>query len=75
MNIQIGISESNQQAVANALAKTVAADTALYFKPKKINWNIEQAAIHDKHAFFTSHLSQLDDMIDKVAARLSSLGQ
>jgi starvation-inducible DNA-binding protein len=43
MKRQIGITETNRQAVAEALAKVLADETVLYVKTKNAHWNIEGA--------------------------------
>jgi len=74
MNIQIGITEPNRQAVANELAKILADETVLYFKTKNAHWNIEGDDFYDKHKFFEGQFGQLDIIIDSVAERIRTLG-
>jgi starvation-inducible DNA-binding protein len=74
MNIQIGITEPNRQAVANELAKILADETVLYFKTKNAHWNIEGDDFYDKHKFFEAQFGQLDGFIDNVAERMRFLG-
>ncbi len=74
MKAQIGISESDQQVVANELAKVLADETVLYLKTKNAHWNIEGSDFYDKHKFFETQFGQLDEMIDSVAERMRSIG-
>jgi starvation-inducible DNA-binding protein len=74
MNTNIGIIDSNRQAVANELAKLLADEYVLYTKTRNAHWNIEGADFYDKHKFFESQFEQLDDIIDSVAERIRSLG-
>lgn len=74
MKTQIGITESNRQAVANTLIKVLADENILYVKTKNVHWNVEGADFYDKHLFFETQFEQLDDMIDSVAERIRSIG-
>ncbi len=74
MNITIGISELNRQAVATKLAKLLADETVLYIKTKNAHWNVEGADFYEKHTFFETQFGQLDVIIDNVAERMRSLG-
>lgn len=74
MKTQIGITQTNLQAVAEALAKILADETVLYVKTKNAHWNIEGADFYEKHKFFETQFGQLDDMIDSVAERIRSIG-
>lgn len=74
MNITIGISELNRQAVATKLAKLLADETVLYIKTKNAHWNVEGADFYEKHKFFETQFGQLDVIIDNVAERMRSLG-
>ena len=74
MNLNIGITDSNRQLVANELAKILADEYVLYTKTRSAHWNIEGADFYDKHKFFESQFEQLDDIIDSVAERIRSIG-
>lgn len=74
MKTQIGITESNRQAVTNTLIKVLADENVLYVKTKNAHWNVEGADFYEKHKFFETQFEQLDDMIDSVAERIRSIG-
>ncbi len=74
MKVNIGINDANRQAVANELAIVLADETVLYIKTKNAHWNIEGADFYDKHKFFESQFGELDEIIDKVAERMRSIG-
>lgn len=74
MKANIGITEKNTQAVANALAKTVADEFVLSVKTRNAHWNIEGADFHAMHLFFESQYNALDETVDSVAERIRSLG-
>jgi starvation-inducible DNA-binding protein len=74
MKTNIGISDKNTQAVANALAKIVANEAVLLTKTRNAHWNIEGPDFHAMHLFFESQYNALDETIDSVAERIRSLG-
>jgi len=74
MKANIGITDSNRQAVANELAKILADEYILYTKTRNAHWNVEGADFYDKHKFFETQFEQLDENIDDTAERIRSLG-
>jgi starvation-inducible DNA-binding protein len=74
MNLTIGITDVNRQAVATQLAKLLADEAVLYIKTKNAHWNLEGADFYEKHKFFETQFGQLDEIIDNVAERIRSLG-
>lgn len=74
MTTNIGITDSNRQAVANDLSKILADEYVLYTKTRNAHWNVEGADFYDKHKFFESQFEQLDEIIDNIAERIRSLG-
>lgn len=74
MKTEIGITETNRQAVATELAKILADETVLYIKTKNAHWNIEGADFYDKHKFFETQFGQIEELIDSVAERIRSIG-
>ena len=74
MATNIGITDSNRQAVTNELSKILADEFVLYTKTRNAHWNIEGADFYDKHKFFETQFEQLDEFIDSIAERIRSLG-
>lgn len=74
MKTVIGITDTNRQTVADQLAKILADETVLYIKTKNAHWNIEGVDFYDKHKFFETQFGQLDELIDRVAERIRSIG-
>jgi starvation-inducible DNA-binding protein len=74
MNVNIGITASNRQKVADELAKILADEYVLYTKTRKAHWNVEGPDFYDKHKFFEVQYEQLDEFIDQVAERIRTLG-
>ena len=74
MKTNIGINDSNRQAVAVHLAKLLADEYLLYTKTRNAHWNVEGPDFHDKHKFFESQYEQLEDFIDDIGERIRTLG-
>jgi starvation-inducible DNA-binding protein len=74
MKTVIGITDPNRQSVANELSKVLADETVLYIKTKNAHWNVEGVDFYDKHKFFETQFGQLDELIDRVAERIRSIG-
>lgn len=74
MNINIGITDKNRQAVAAELSKILADEYVLYTKTRNAHWNVEGPDFHAKHLFFEAQYGQLDDIIDNVAERIRAIG-
>src|ERR1700740_2276993 len=74
MNTQIGISDTNRQAVARELSKLLADEFVLYTKTRNAHWNVEGPDFHSMHLFFESQYEALDETMDSVAERIRMLG-
>jgi starvation-inducible DNA-binding protein len=74
MKANIGIKDSNRQAVANELSKILADEYVLYTKTRNAHWNVEGIDFYDKHKFFEGQYEQLDEFLDQVAERIRMLG-
>lgn len=75
MNTNIGISESDRQAVTDELTKILADEYVLYTKTRNAHWNIVGVDFYGKHKFFEAQFEELNEFIDSIAERISSLGQ
>ncbi len=74
MKTNIGITERNSQLVVDELAKNLADEYILYTKTRNAHWNVEGVDFFEKHKFFESQYTQLEDVVDRVAERIRSLG-
>lgn len=74
MNTEIGISESNRNAVALELSKLLADEFLLYTKTRNAHWNVTGPDFHTMHLFFESQYEQLEEVVDSVAERIRTLG-
>lgn len=74
MKANIGISESNTQAVALLLNILLADETVLYTKTRNYHWNVEGDNFIELHKFYENLYDQLAEIIDEVAERIRFLG-
>jgi len=74
MKTNIGINQTNLQAVAAELCKLLADEFVLYTKTRNAHWNVEGTDFHSMHVFFESQYEQLDEVMDSVAERIRQLG-
>jgi starvation-inducible DNA-binding protein len=74
MTTNIGINETNRQAVSRELAILLADENVLYTKTRNAHWNVEGPDFHDKHKFFEGQYEQLADFSDDIAERIRTLG-
>ncbi|WP_028121391.1 Dps family protein [Epilithonimonas tenax] len=74
MKVQIGITDEHRQLVADELVKILADENVLYIKTKNAHWNVEGPDFYEKHKFFESQVGLLDEVIDRVAERIRSIG-
>lgn len=74
MKPNIGIKNSDREAVVDILNKLLSDEFLLYTKTRKFHWNVTGPRFHDLHKFFESLYEELDDVIDDVAERARSLG-
>jgi len=74
VNVSIGITIKNTQAVANELSKILADEYVIYTKTRNAHWNVTGADFYEKHKIFETQFGQIDEFIDKVAERIRIIG-
>ena len=74
MKVEIGISESNTQAVALYLNQYLANLHVLYQKIRNYHWNIEGRNFISLHTFYETLYKELAEVIDDVAERIRKIG-
>jgi len=74
MEAKIGISAENLAEVAHSLSKILADEYVLYTKTRKAHWNVVGPDFYNKHKFFETQYTQLEDIVDSVAERIRKLG-
>lgn len=72
--LNIGLSEANRAKVAEELGKLLADEYVLYTKTRHAHWNVKGPDFYEKHTFFETQYTQLDEIIDNVAERIRALG-
>jgi starvation-inducible DNA-binding protein len=74
MAINMGLSASQRETMAQAVT-TVLADTyALYFKTHAYHWNVTGPRFHDLHTLFERQYNELWMATDDIAERIRALG-
>ncbi len=71
---KIGISEINLQKSINLLAVVLSDEMTLYIKTRKFHWNVAGESFMELHKLFESQYSELEEIVDVVAERISKLG-
>lgn len=74
METEIGIKPENLAEVAHSLNRLLADENVLYIKTRNAHWNVEGQDFHAQHKFFEEQYTHLEEIIDKVAERIRSLG-
>jgi len=74
MKINIGISEMSTIKVVDELSKLLADEFMLFTKTKNAHWTLEGMGFHGLHAFFEGQFIQIDEIVDRIAERIRSLG-
>jgi len=74
MKTQIGIKPEDSVQVADTLNKLLSDEHVLYIKTRNAHWNVEGPDFASVHIFFEGQYDELEDIIDKVAERIRSIG-
>lgn len=74
MKVNIGISEKNRQAVANALNQLLADEHILYNKTRNYHWSVEGPSFMEFHKLYEQQYTDLAEMIDEIAERIRTIG-
>jgi len=74
MEINIGISETNRQKIADELSKVLADSYMLYLKTHNFHWNVTGEHFHSLHEQFEEQYTELADAVDEIAERIRALG-
>jgi starvation-inducible DNA-binding protein len=74
MKPEIGISENHLQKSIKSLSTLLADEMVLYVKTRKFHWNVSGASFMELHKLFQGQYSELEEIADTVAERISKLG-
>lgn len=75
MEINIGLSESVRQQIAQNLSMLLADTYLLYVKTQNFHWNIIDARFYSLHLFLKKEYETLEKLIDEIAERIRKLGE
>ena len=71
---KIGLSEAELDKSINLLAIVLSDEMTLYIKTRKFHWNVAGQSFMELHKLFEAQYSELEQLIDNVAERISKLG-
>ena len=74
MKVNIGITEKNRQAVADALNQLLADEHVLYNKTRNYHWSIEGPSFMEFHKLYEAQYDLLAESIDQIAERIRTIG-
>ncbi len=74
MDVEIGLSGQNREAVGQILNALLADEHVLYIKTRKYHWNVVGPEFKSLHEIFEEQYKALADEIDEIAERARSLG-
>lgn len=72
--INIGIDESDRQAIAAGLSKLLADTYTLYLKTHNFHWNVTGPMFQTLHLMFEGQYTELALAVDMIAERIRALG-
>ncbi|MEY6434057.1 Dps family protein [Thioalkalicoccus limnaeus] len=74
MTIDIGISPSERESIAQGLAKLLADSYTLYLKTHNYHWNVTGPMFNTLHLMFEQQYTELAAAVDEIAERIRALG-
>jgi len=74
MQIDIGISASQREAIANGLKRLLADSYTLYLKTHNFHWNVTGPQFTSLHLMFETQYTELAVAVDLIAERIRALG-
>jgi starvation-inducible DNA-binding protein len=73
-DINIGISASDREEIANALSRLLADTYTLYLKTHNFHWNVTGPMFQTLHLMFETQYNELALAVDLIAERIRALG-
>lgn len=74
MDINIGISDSQREKIAQGLSKVLADTYTLYLKTHNYHWNVTGPQFNALHTMFETQYTELATAVDDIAERIRALG-
>jgi starvation-inducible DNA-binding protein len=75
MEINIGLTDSIRQQIAQNLSMLLADTYVLYVKTQNFHWNVIDSRFYSLHLFLEKEYKKLEEAIDKIAEHIRKLGQ
>lgn len=72
--INIGINETDRQAIAEGLSRLLADTYSLYLKTHNFHWNVTGPMFNTLHLMFEGQYNELALAVDLIAERIRALG-
>lgn len=72
--IDIGIPDTQRQAIAEGLSRVLADTYTLYLKTHNFHWNVEGPMFNTLHLMFEAQYTELALAVDLIAERIRALG-
>lgn len=72
--IDIGISTSNRENIAEGLKRLLADSYTLYLQTHNFHWNVTGPQFRELHLMFEEHYTELAIAVDDIAERIRTLG-
>tara|TARA_R110000787_G_scaffold286351_1_gene404321 strand:+ start:3396 stop:3863 length:468 start_codon:yes stop_codon:yes gene_type:complete len=72
--IDIGISQSNRENIAEGLKRLLADSYTLYLQTHNFHWNVPGSQFRELHLMFEEHYTELATAVDEIAERIRTLG-
>jgi starvation-inducible DNA-binding protein len=73
--INIGIDESDREAIADGLSRLLADSYTLYLKTHNYHWNVVGPMFNTLHLMFEGQYNELALAVDQIAERIRALGE
>lgn len=74
MNIDIGISKTHREEIAQGLSRLLADTYTLYLKTHNFHWNVTGPMFQTLHLMFETQYTELALAVDAIAERIRALG-
>jgi starvation-inducible DNA-binding protein len=74
LSVNIGINETDRQAIAHGLSRLLADTYTLYLKTHNFHWNVTGPMFQTLHVMFEQQYMELALAVDSIAERIRSLG-
>ncbi len=72
--INIGISKSDRNDIADGLKRLLADSYTLYLQTHNFHWNVTGPQFRELHLMFEEHYTELATAVDDIAERIRTLG-